>query len=596
MSRNRTGTTSQPVNMPTALERIGDFSQSADRHHRSVDRTSLPRQRDSGQPHQLRSGLAVELLPGPEPLLRGAELSDLLDRLQQLAQPQLPPVEHSHRNEGPAQLQPRLSGLRQQHAEPVPVRRHRLGPRAERRASAGRTPSPRASPTTCSSTSAGSGSSPRRSSPAAENVAAELGIAGTSQNPMNWGPPNLSFTNYAGLSDGNASLNRNQTGVARRLASRGFTACTTSPSAATTGGSSSTSSPTPTAAARSRSTAPPPATTWPTSCSACRPPAPSATAIPTSISAAPATTSTSTTTGASAQLQPHPRPALGLRHAGHRAVQPAGQPGCRPGLRRRHGWCRAIRCSTATRTTSRRGSASPGGRSNGHSLVVRGGYGLYYNTSVYNTIAANMAQQPPFAQSLNASTSAANVLTLQNGFLTATTSGLANTYAIDPNYRIGYAQTWNLTVQSDLPFGLFATAGYLGTKGTRLDQQFMPNSVAPGAAGIDLPAQLHLRDLERQLHLSRGAVPVEPPLPQRPDGERVVPVLEVDRQRRHRRPRTGRHAGRAELARPFRRARALQLRRAPQPDPAIQVQHRDGAQRRHAAQRLEGRAAARTGT
>ena len=44
-----------------------------------------------------------------------------------------------------------------------------------------------------------------------ENVAAELGIAGTSQNAANWGPPNLSFTNYAGLSDGNYSLNRNQT-------------------------------------------------------------------------------------------------------------------------------------------------------------------------------------------------------------------------------------------------------------------------------------------------------------------------------------------------------------------------------------------------
>jgi hypothetical protein len=37
-------------------------------------------------------------------------------------------------------------------------------------------------------------------------------------------------------------------------------------------------------------------------------------------------------------------------------------------------------------------------------------------------------------------------------------------------------------VQHDLPLSLFATAGYLGTKGTRLDQQFIPNSVAPGAA------------------------------------------------------------------------------------------------------------------
>src|SRR5262249_31390968 len=32
----------------------------------------------------------------------------------------------------------------------------------------------------------------------------------------------------------------------------------------------------------------------------------------------------------------------------------------------------------------------------------------------------------------------------------------------------------------DLPLSMFFTAGYLGTKGTRLDQQFIPNSAAPG--------------------------------------------------------------------------------------------------------------------
>jgi hypothetical protein len=43
------------------------------------------------------------------------------------------------------------------------------------------------------------------------DVASELGIEGTSTNPNNWGPPALQFTNYAGLRDGNFSLNRNQT-------------------------------------------------------------------------------------------------------------------------------------------------------------------------------------------------------------------------------------------------------------------------------------------------------------------------------------------------------------------------------------------------
>jgi hypothetical protein len=75
-----------------------------------------------------------------------------------------------------------------------------------------------------------------------------------------------------------------------------------------------------------------------------------------------------------------------------------------------------------------------------------------------------------------------NPLSIQNGFSLATAQTNRSTFAIDPNYRVGYAQTWTLSVQHDLPWSMFGTIGYLGTKGTRLDQQFIPNSVAPGAA------------------------------------------------------------------------------------------------------------------
>lgn len=122
-----------------------------------------------------------------------------------------------------------------------------------------------------------------------------------------------------------------------------------------------------------------------------------------------------------------------------------------------------------------------------HSLIVRAGYGIYYNTSVYNIIAGNMAQQPPFAQVLNVSRSVTDALTLNRGFLLATSSATGSTYAIDPNYRIGYAQSWNLSLQHDLPLSMIGTIGYLGTKGTRLDQQFLPNSAPPGAVESLLP-------------------------------------------------------------------------------------------------------------
>jgi hypothetical protein len=117
----------------------------------------------------------------------------------------------------------------------------------------------------------------------------------------------------------------------------------------------------------------------------------------------------------------------------------------------------------------------------GSSLVVRTGYGIYYDTSVYQSIALQMAQQPPLSKSLSVQNSAASPLTLANGFIAAP-STTANTFAIDPNFRIGYAQTWNLSVQRDLPGSLQMTAAYLGIKGTRGPQEFLPNTYPIGAA------------------------------------------------------------------------------------------------------------------
>jgi len=107
-------------------------------------------------------------------------------------------------------------------------------------------------------------------------------------------------------------------------------------------------------------------------------------------------------------------------------------------------------------------------------LIVRGGYGIYRNTNVYQAIANQMAQQSPLSKSLSVSSSSANPLTLANGFATA--AGVTpNTFAIDPRFRVGFAQTWQLSIQRDLPAGLQMNALYLGTKGSRLPQEFLPN-------------------------------------------------------------------------------------------------------------------------
>jgi hypothetical protein len=52
---------------------------------------------------------------------------------------------------------------------------------------------------------------------------------------------------------------------------------------------------------------------------------------------------------------------------------------------------------------------------------------------------------------------------------------------VDPYFRVGYAQNWTLSVQRDMPFALQMVATYIGIKGTRGPQQFLPNTFPVGA-------------------------------------------------------------------------------------------------------------------
>jgi hypothetical protein len=113
------------------------------------------------------------------------------------------------------------------------------------------------------------------------------------------------------------------------------------------------------------------------------------------------------------------------------------------------------------------------------SLVVRAGYGVYYDTSVYQTLATQMAQQFPLSKSLSVQNTPANPLTLANGF-NASPATTPDTFGIDPNFRPGYVQTWQLSVQRDLPGSLQVMATYLGIKGTHGTQEFLPNTYPAG--------------------------------------------------------------------------------------------------------------------
>ncbi|MGD0871712.1 MAG: TonB-dependent receptor [Bryobacteraceae bacterium] len=124
------------------------------------------------------------------------------------------------------------------------------------------------------------------------------------------------------------------------------------------------------------------------------------------------------------------------------------------------------------------------------STVVRGGYGIQFSPSVYSTLVAQLDAQAPFATEFNLPNNCH--ATLQNGLSLASLTQLGcvsgnqatTTNAINPNFRVSYAQLWQLAVQQNLKWNMVTTVTYFASKGTALTQQFLPNSYPSGGSPV----------------------------------------------------------------------------------------------------------------
>ena len=82
-----------------------------------------------------------------------------------------------------------------------------------------------------------------------------------------------------------------------------------------------------------------------------------------------------------------------------------------------------------------------------------------------------------------AGTSVAKPLTLGDGFK-GSSSVTATTFAVDPDFRVGTAQNWTLSIQQDLPAAMQFSLSYLGVKGTHVPQRILPNTYPYGASSV----------------------------------------------------------------------------------------------------------------
>jgi hypothetical protein len=118
--------------------------------------------------------------------------------------------------------------------------------------------------------------------------------------------------------------------------------------------------------------------------------------------------------------------------------------------------------------------------------VIRSGFSLFYDNTVYNRIPGWLTAQPPFAQTSTFTSATDNVLTLSDPFTGPANVSITNSYAVDKYLRTPYATTWNFSFETELPGSLVSSATYLGTKGTHLLDGIWPNVVTSGGSGSAL--------------------------------------------------------------------------------------------------------------
>ncbi len=137
--------------------------------------------------------------------------------------------------------------------------------------------------------------------------------------------------------------------------------------------------------------------------------------------------------------------------------------------------------------------------------VIRGGYSIFYNVAIYNTLAQKyLSYEPPFATSENLITSGTQVLTLENGFPNTSTI-ISNRGGVNPFYKDGYAQIWTLGTETSFSQNWILDLTYTGTKGTDLDLLRAPNRAPLGTSPLDTQDSLQIPNANSFYYDQSGA-------------------------------------------------------------------------------------------
>jgi len=119
---------------------------------------------------------------------------------------------------------------------------------------------------------------------------------------------------------------------------------------------------------------------------------------------------------------------------------------------------------------------------NDNKTAIRGGFGMYYDRVEGNLVFPSLSN-PPYAPS--AQFTNANLSNISGG--TSAVTPWAQINAIDPHLDTPYTMSYSLSVQRELPFGIFAEAAYVANLGRHLIRQPDINQPTFEALRANLP-------------------------------------------------------------------------------------------------------------
>lgn len=122
--------------------------------------------------------------------------------------------------------------------------------------------------------------------------------------------------------------------------------------------------------------------------------------------------------------------------------------------------------------------------------ILRGGAGIFYNPAGSEGVMLRRHRQLPFGpiNTVDINQFVANPRRVSDGlppipnltFESAVANPVGSFLGVDPNFRSGIAQQYNLQIQQQLPKELVFKVGYVGNMGRRLDSSYNFNQPIPG--------------------------------------------------------------------------------------------------------------------